>query len=249
MMLLKALLCSLVAMFGLSDSKFFYCMFQRPIITASLTGLVLGDFQTGVIIGGTLELVWMGFMNIGASIPAEVVTGSVIGTAFGILSKGGVDLALVIAIPVALLGSYIKTVLYTFLSWFVHRADKFADNGDLNGVNRVHIITGWIIILSLGILTFVAILVGSDAMTSFIDSLPQNVIQGFSVANGMLVAVGFGMLLNVMSTKKLIPFYFLGFILAAYLKVDTMFVAILAAIIAIVRLYGKNDEAKGDFNV
>ena len=51
--------------------KFFYAMFQRPIITASLTGLVLGDFQTGVIIGGTLELVWMGFMNIGASIPAD----------------------------------------------------------------------------------------------------------------------------------------------------------------------------------
>ena len=71
----------------------------------------------------------------------------------------------------------------------------------------------------------------------------------FSVANGMLVAVGFGMLLNVMSTKTLIPFYFLGFILAAYLKVDTMFVAILAAIIAMVRVFGKSNDAKGDFNV
>ena len=163
--------------------------------------------------------------------------------------NGGVDLALVIAIPIALLGSYLKTILYTFLSWFVHRADKYADEGDLNGVNRVHIITGLIIIVSLGLLTFVAILVGADAMSSFIDSIPQKVIDGFSVANGMLVAVGFGMLLNVMSTKTLIPFYFLGFILAAYLKVDTMFVAILAAIIAMVRVFGKSNDAKGDFNV
>ena len=249
-MIIKALLCSLVAMFGLSDPKFFgTSMLQRPIITAPLVGLILGDFQTGVIIGGTLELVWLGFMNIGATVPAEVVTGSVIGTALAILSGQGTDVALVIGIPVALLGSYIKTVLYTFLSWFVHRADKYAENADIEGVNRVHVASAFFIIVPLGILTFTAVLVGSAAIQDLINKIPTVILEGFSIANGMLVALGFAMLLNVMSTKKLIPYYFLGFLLAAYLKIDTIAIALAAVVIASIKLINMKNGVKGDLNV
>ena len=42
-------------------------MHNRPIIVATLVGLVLGDLQTGIIVGATLELVFMGAFPIGAS--------------------------------------------------------------------------------------------------------------------------------------------------------------------------------------
>ncbi len=36
---------------------------DRPIVCGALTGLVMGNFEQGLVIGGTLELVWMGFIN------------------------------------------------------------------------------------------------------------------------------------------------------------------------------------------
>lgn len=38
---------------------------HRPLIACTLVGLVLGDITTGIILGGTLELIALGWMNIG----------------------------------------------------------------------------------------------------------------------------------------------------------------------------------------
>ena len=57
-------------------------MHNRPIIVATLVGLVLGDLQTGIIVGATLELVFMGAFPIGASNPPDFVSGTIISTAY-----------------------------------------------------------------------------------------------------------------------------------------------------------------------
>ena len=40
--------------------------FHRPLVACTLIGAVLGDMKTGIIIGGTLEMIALGWMNIGA---------------------------------------------------------------------------------------------------------------------------------------------------------------------------------------
>ena len=50
----------------------------------AITGVVLGDISTGVTLGATLELAFMGAFAIGASIPPEMISGTVLGTAFTI---------------------------------------------------------------------------------------------------------------------------------------------------------------------
>ena len=39
--------------------------FARPIVTAAITGLVLGDLTTGVVMGASLEAIFMGISAIG----------------------------------------------------------------------------------------------------------------------------------------------------------------------------------------
>lgn len=34
---------------------------HRPVVLGPLVGLILGDLHTGILTGGTLELVWMGW--------------------------------------------------------------------------------------------------------------------------------------------------------------------------------------------
>ena len=40
--------------------------FHRPLVACTLVGIVLGDMTTGIILGGTLEMLALGWMNVGA---------------------------------------------------------------------------------------------------------------------------------------------------------------------------------------
>lgn len=234
MNIIQALLCAIITMFCYSDAAYFgTSMLQRPVISGPLVGLALGDFQTGVLIGGTLELVWLGIMNIGATQPASVEVGAVVATAFTIMAKGGTDLAIVIGIPIALLASYIQSCISVFCSWFIHKADNYVNEGDVDGVNKIHMYTSFIKIGGLGLVTFLSILAGAPAMEALLKQIPENVMSGFGAINDVLPAVGFAMLLTVMNDKKYLPFFFIGFLLATYLKMDVMSIALLSTCIAL----------------
>ena len=40
---------------------------HRPLIACTVVGLILGDVKTGILLGGTLEMIALGWMNIGAA--------------------------------------------------------------------------------------------------------------------------------------------------------------------------------------
>lgn len=40
---------------------------HRPLVACTLIGWVLGDLQTGIIVGGTLEMLALGWMNVGGN--------------------------------------------------------------------------------------------------------------------------------------------------------------------------------------
>lgn len=45
--------------------------FHRPLVACTLMGIVLGDMKTGIMIGGTLEMIALGWMNIGAAVAPD----------------------------------------------------------------------------------------------------------------------------------------------------------------------------------
>lgn len=55
---------------------------HRPVVLGPLVGLVLGDLHTGILTGGTLELVWMGLAPLAGAQPPNVIIGTIVGTAF-----------------------------------------------------------------------------------------------------------------------------------------------------------------------
>ena len=63
---------------------------NRPIVVAPLVGLLLGDFQTGIIMGASLEAIFMGISAVGGSIPSDCLSGSIIAVAYTIVVGGDV---------------------------------------------------------------------------------------------------------------------------------------------------------------
>ena len=77
---------------------------HRPLIACTVTGLILGDMTTGIIIGGTLEMMALGWMNIGAAIAPDAALASVISTILVIASHQDVATGIAIAMPLAAAG-------------------------------------------------------------------------------------------------------------------------------------------------
>jgi mannose/fructose/N-acetylgalactosamine-specific phosphotransferase system component IIC len=245
-MLLHAVLIGIIAAFGILDSRIFGDnMFGRPIIIGPLVGLVLGDIQTGIIIGGTLELIFIGAVQVGASSTGDVVTAAALGTSFAIMSHQGAAVALTLAVPVALLADRVGDLARIVNTPLIHRADKYAEEGNISGVERMHKI-GFIVFFLNGFLpTFIMLMLGATLMDGLINSLPQWLLDGLLSGALLLPAIGFSLLMQMMISKKLVPFYILGFILAAYLKLDILGVAIIGVITALIlSQYDRNDDER-----
>ena len=235
-MLVKTLLIALVSFIGFLECGVGNSMIQRPIVMGPLVGLVLGDVNAGLAVGATLELAFMGNVTIGAALPPEITAGGILGTALAIVSGNGTEAALALALPIATVALLIKNTFYlTARSWFLHKSDKYAAEGNAAGVNAMHMIS----FLSYDI---VMSLVGSDAVQSFLAIIPAFIIRGISVAAGILPALGFAMLGKILISPKVAPYFLLGFLLAAYLNVPVLGIALLGVIIVALMLV--NDQNK-----
>ena len=87
--MMQAIFIGIVAFIGFLECGVGNSMIQRPIVMGPLVGLVLGDVQTGLAVGATLELAFMGNVTIGAALPPEITAGGILGTALAISSHGG----------------------------------------------------------------------------------------------------------------------------------------------------------------
>jgi len=210
-------------------------MHNRPIVIAPLVGLALGDFHTGIVLGATLELVFMGAFPIGASNPPDFVSGTIISTAYVVLTGQEVASAVVLAVPIATLVLLLDNVQMTvLLTWASHIADKYAEKGDINGVERVQIIAGIGNKILLALVVGLGFVLGVPVIEKILKYIPEFVTHGLDVAAGVIPAIGFAMLARMMLTKKSIPFLLLGFVMAAYLNLPVIGVALFGVAAALV---------------
>lgn len=245
--MLQAILLGLISMLGNAEYLFGTSCLSRPLVMGALTGIVMGDIPTGVALGATLELAFMGAFSIGASIPPEMISGTVLGTAFAISTGSGAETALTLAIPIASLVLVFKNLGMVFiLPAFVHKADDYAQKGDLKGVSRMHYLGGFFgVNLIIGVVVAISFYVGSPAVQAVLAVIPEWVQNGLQIAMGLLPAIGFGLLMQMIMNKEVVPFFMLGYVLSVYLNIPVTGIAIFGCIIAIVltQLKGKPQMA------
>jgi fructoselysine/glucoselysine PTS system EIID component len=228
------ILITLIAMFGHSEDFLGTTLLSRPLVLGPLVGLVLGDLSQGVIIGAELELIFMGNIKVGAAIPPDVITGGVLSTAFAILSGKGPAVALALAIPISILAEMVISGLFVFRAVFNKQFNRYAEEGSYQKVQRLHVLSGLLKPLLMGLICFLALQLGTGVMNSFLEGIPGWVNDGLRVAGNLLPALGFALLLNLMFNKKGAPYFFLGFILTSYLKLPVIAIGGLGVVAALI---------------
>ena len=70
---------------------------HRPLIACTVIGLILGDLKTGIMLGGTLELIALGWMNVGAAQSPDSALASIISAILVIVGQQSIATGIAIA--------------------------------------------------------------------------------------------------------------------------------------------------------
>lgn len=213
--------------------------FDRPLVTGMIVGLILGDLKTGLIVGGTLEFMFLGAVAVGGAQPPNMGIAGLIGVSFAILAGLETAAAVALAFPFAVAMQGLITILITAMSFLMRLFDKAIDQMKPQLIERYY---HWIFGTSLFVLYFVIVFAplqfGVEAAQAAVGMMPAKVIHGLSVAGGMMPAIGFAILLNMIFKKEFIVFTIVGFVLASYLGLPILAIAALGFAVAVYDFYG-----------
>lgn len=219
---------------------------HRPVVLGPLVGLILGDLHTGILTGGTLELVWMGLAPLAGAQPPNVIIGTIVGTTFAITTGVKPEVAVGVAVPFAVAVQMGITFLFSVMSGVMSKADRMAEQADTRGIERIN----YLALLALGtfyfLCAFLPVWFGAEHAKSAIAVLPTRLIDGLGIAGGIMPAVGFAVLLKIMMKNIYIPYFIIGFVCAAWLKLPVLAIAAAALALALIELMRKDPPAAAE---
>ncbi|MHB1681813.1 MAG: mannose/fructose/sorbose family PTS transporter subunit IIC [Bacilli bacterium] len=217
---------------------------HRPLLACTLVGLALGNLHVGLVIGGELELIALGWMNIGASQSPDTALASVISTTIAI--KGGHDIAQAIAlgIPIAVAGNLTTVAVRTMTVYFQHRGDRLRVHSSPHTITYLQFMALALQCLRVAIPSFLfAAFVDRAMILHLYHIVPPVLSNGFVAASGFVVVVGYAMVIRSLQATLLMPYFFLGFLVADFTNITLVGVGVAAVCIALlhVRVWNRRD--------
>ncbi|MEE1355582.1 MAG: PTS system mannose/fructose/sorbose family transporter subunit IID [Absicoccus porci] len=198
-------------------------MYNTVIFNAVIVGAVMGNMQQAMMIGATIQLIYLGVIAAGGNQPSDPCLAAYIAIPIAIASNLNTNAAIALAVPVALLGVQISNLVYLWNGFFAEKADTKAADGDTSGIFTWGVIIPGIIRWGVfGVLVFLALYFGSGTMKQILNSIPSWLSNGLTAMGACLPAVGFAIIANLIGKKKYIPFFLAGFFLVQYSKIGTM---------------------------
>lgn len=206
----------LYTIFAVIDQISIQCGLYTPLFAAVITGALLGDIQTGLVVGATLQLMTLGVATYGGATVPDYLSGAIIGTSYAIISGQGAEYGIGLAIPIGLLLTQMDIFGRMSNSFFQHYADRCAEKGDWKGVERANLlgIIPWtlsrVIPVALG-------LIFGEAVVSAINAvIPVWFMTGLKTAGAILPAMGMAILLHYLPAKKYFAYFIIGFVMIAF---------------------------------
>ena len=212
------------------------CMCERPLVVGLVAGILMGDVSTGVLIGASLEAIFMGAVNIGGAISAEPVTATAIACAFAIGAGVDQSTAVTIAVPVGVVTAFLSIAMNNVLLAFLGAPfDSMAANGNEKGLAVQHYLVWFVKYAAFALIAFLGVYLGAEPVAAIVDQIPANVLAGLNAVGSLLPAVGMALLLQMLWSTELAVYFFLGFTVYQYLGLPMIAIAVIGVVIAVVQ--------------
>ncbi len=224
--------------------------FHQPLVACTLIGLVSGHLEAGIILGGTLQMMALGWANIGAAVAPDAALASTASAILMVIAlNGGADqaesisTAIAVAVPLSVAGLFLTMVVRTLAIPIVHAMDAAASKGNFGAIDAWQIVAIAMQGVRIAIPAAALCFIPSDAVMAALSAMPAWLTDGMSIGGGMVAAVGYAMVINMMATKEVWPFFAIGFCLAAISQLTLIALGVIGISLALIYL-GLKDVAK-----
>lgn len=216
--------------------------FHQPLVACTLIGLVTGNLTAGIILGGSLQMLALGWANIGAAVAPDAALASVASSiilvkALGsdnIAMKDAISSSIAIAIPLAVAGLFLTMIVRTLAVPIVHMMDSAAEKGDIRKIEVLQVVAICMQGVRIMIPAIALLFIPADIVQNFLESMPAWLNDGMAIGGGMVVAVGYAMVINMMATKEVWPFFAIGFVVAALTQITLIGLGVLGVALALI---------------
>lgn len=232
--IIQIILILLVSLFAGFESVLDVWQLHQPIITVALIGAITGNLTEGLILGGSLQLIVLGWMNIGAAQAPDAAIAGIISAILVLVHGASTGEGIALAIPLAIAGQVLTIFVRTLAVGLGHYADGKAKDGNIRGVELANIAGLFLQGLRVAIPAGLVLAISASAVTTALNAIPDWITGGLAVGGGMIVAVGYAMVINMMASKKTWPFFFLGFALAALTELNLIAMGIIGLALAVI---------------
>lgn len=227
-----------------------YYVMSKPLASGLIIGLILGDVQTGVMVGAAVQTVFLATMSVGGAIQTDITIVAYPAVALGVVAGGNTEIAIALATTLGIIGILIWNTMEFCNVFWGNLAAKEADKGNYKGVMLYHFGGSQLttFLLRFGF-TFLILYFGAEYVVTFAETAPAWILDGLGVIGGVLPAVGITMITSLLIKEGADWVYFLiGFMLVTYFELSMVGIAVLATIIAIISYKSMGQKGSDDSN-
>lgn len=234
-MILVVFVAFLAGMEGILDEF----QFHQPLVACTLIGLVTGNLEVGIILGGSLQMIALGWANIGAAVAPDAALASVAAAIILVLGgqgKAGIPSAIAIAIPLAVAGLFLTMLVRTLAVPIVHMMDKAASEGNFRKIEVLQVAAIAMQGVRIAIPAAALLFIPAETVKNTLEMMPAWLTDGMAIGGGMVVAVGYALVINMMATKEVWPFFVLGFVIAVISEITLIGIGAIGVALALIYL-------------
>lgn len=176
---------------------------NSPLLIGMISGIIMGDIKTGLVVGSTLQLMVLGVSTYGGASMPDFMTGAIVGTVYAVLTNKGTQFAIGLAVPVGLLMVQLDVLARFFNTIFQHKMEQAIKNNNTKVASRNAYLGFLAWGLSRAIPVFILLVIGNDVVKTILRVVPVWLTNGLKVSGGILPVVGIAILLRYLPTKNL----------------------------------------------
>ena len=220
---------------------------QRPLVCGWIAGIILGDPLKGAMVGASINLVYLGFISAGGSMPADMALAGTLGAAFAITGNLDAKTALALAVPIGILGTLVWYTRMTIDSVWVHLGDKFVENEQYHKLWIANVLLPQIMSACICVIpASLAAYFGASYITPIVKALSGTPLTIFQIIGGMMPALGIAITLQYIFKGESRVFLFLGFVVAVYSGLALLPQGVIAFLVALVYIQLRYSGGAGE---
>lgn len=223
----EVFLAALVGAFiSLDRTAFLQIMISQPLVAGTLVGFSLGDPLTGLTVGSILELLWIGDVPMGSSVPPNETAAAVIATSISILTRDTLAaqpspiqimvFSVLLSIPLAVFCQKVDIYVRGYNRRFVLNAERLLESRDFLRIGRENL-KGLISFFAASFFSIFSLLgVGLYLTKTIYPLVPEPFLKGLPIAFCLLISLGTAVSIRTARVKRGVPVLFAGFLMGMF---------------------------------